>query len=115
MSVWERIRAWCGRKVESYSMQSYREALEAMKKETAAVPDVPVVLLPSVGRTVLYTVPDGCTWPAMVIEIDRMDPTLVALTVFAITGPSIVDTVRFDETGAMGTWRWPEFNVRRSS
>lgn len=116
MTVWERIRQWCGRKVESYSMSTYKEALEAMKKETAhETPALSSTLLPSVGRVVLYTAPDGLTWPAIVVEIDRMQPTVLALTVFTITGPAVVDVVAYDEACALGTWRWPEFSARRSS
>jgi hypothetical protein len=117
MRLWARFRAWLRKTIEVYTMKTYREAL-AMSDETRDEPGdeaPPTTPAPSVGRTVYYTTPDGLTWPAMVSEVDLMQPMVVGLTVFGMQGPSIADVVPYDPQGIPGTWRWPEAILRRVS
>jgi hypothetical protein len=114
---WSRLRAWLRKTTELYTMKTYRKAL-AMNDETREDPRdeaPPTTPAPSVGRTVYYTTPDGLTWPAMVSEVDLMQPMVVGLTVFGMQGPSIADVVSYDPQGVPGTWRWPEAVLRRVS
>lgn len=110
-----RLRAWLRRILEVYTMGSYRKALAMSddddEKKDAAPATVP---MPSVGVTVLYTTPDGSVWPAIVSEVDLMQPTICGLTIFGMAGPSIADVVQYDDGGGCGTWRWPGF-ARRAS
>lgn len=111
-----RLRAWLRRILEVYTMHSYRKALAMSdheeKKADVAPPTAP---FPSVGRTVLYTTATGETWPAIVSEVDLMQPLVCGLTVFGMAGPSIVDVVPYDDSAALGTWHWPEYTLRRGS
>jgi len=102
-----------------WTMMEYRKALDMSTKDIVvddprdeAPPTTPA---PTVGRTVYYTTPDGLTWPAMVSEVDLMQPMVVGLTVFGMQGPSIADVVSYDPQGIPGTWRWPEAVLRRVS
>ncbi len=113
-TLWDRIRAWCGQRIANYTMKGYREAMETLKREPGT-PHLSAALLPSVGRVVLYVNADGCTWPAIVSEIDPLNPYTLNLTMFPTTGPAVVTSANFDEHGRVGSWRWPEFNVRRGS
>ncbi len=97
-----------------WTMHEYRKALDTMSNDERE--EAPVTIPgPSVGRTVLYTTPDGLTWPAIVSEVDLTQPMVCGLTVFGMQGPSVADIVRYDSAGPPGTWRWPEYVYARSS
>lgn len=83
-------------------------------REEVEAPAPPTIPMPSIGRSVLYTTPDGLTWPAIVSEVDLMQPTVLGLTVFGMQGPSVADVVSYDADGACGTWRWPEYTIARN-
>lgn len=109
-----RLRAWLRRILEVYTMSTYRKALAMSDDEKKADSGPQTVPMPSVGVTVLYTTPDGNTWPAIVSEVDLMQPSVCGLTIFGMGGPSIADVVQYDDAGGCGTWRWPGF-ARRAS
>ena len=119
MALLHKFRTWLRRALEMWTMMEYRKALDMSTKDIVvddprdeAPPTTPA---PTVGRTVYYTTPDGLTWPAMVSEVDLMQPMVVGLTVFGMQGPSIADVVSYDPQGIPGTWRWPEAVLRRVS
>jgi hypothetical protein len=110
---WARFRKWFRKTIEMYTMKTYREALAMSNEKVSKDEAPPTTPAPSVGRTVLYTTPDGSTWPAVVSEIDLTQPLVCGLTVFGMQGPSIADVVRYDSAGSYGTWRWPEYTYSR--
>lgn len=111
----ERFRAWLRRILELYTMSTYRKALSMVDEEEQKPDTSPATVpMPAVGLTVLYTTPDGSVWPAIVSEVDLMQPTVCGLTIFGMGGPSIADVVPYDDSGACGTWRWPGYTRRAS-
>jgi hypothetical protein len=114
MTLWARFRTWLRKTCEVYTMREYRKALEMSKKEVVAKEDPrdeapPTTPAPSVGRVVRYTTPDGLVWPAIVSEVDLMQPMVCGLTVFGMQGPSVADVVLYDSAGTPGTWHWPDY------
>lgn len=66
---------------------------------------------PTQGRIVLYTTDEGITWPAIVCDVDQMQPMVVGLTVFAMRGAGTRDAVDYypgrDDKARRNTWAWP--------